>query len=505
MVYYYIPIIAIVNHTLLEAISVILQHYTYTMKKIHLLVLKSYLGPLVMTFFISLFILLMQFLWKYIDDLVGKGLEWYIITELLFYASSTFVPLALPLAILLSSLMTFGNLGEHYELVAMKSSGISLWSILKPLIVLSVFISIFAFYFSNNVLPVANLKFKSLLYDVRNKRLTFDIQEGVFYHELDNFVMRVSKKEDDNKTIKDVMIYNHSDKKGNIDLTVAKSGIMETTPDNRYLIFTLFDGYNYRENTDQKDYQETKSFQKTIFEKQIRRFDLSAFELRRTDEQLFKRNYHMLNITQLNESIDSLNNLYNARMDVFARDYSKFYYFDRIDTIDFLKYDTLHSGSYDILTNLTVNNKKPVIQIALNQARNMQRQLNFTQEDLQSRKEWIRKHKVAWHKKFTLSFACFVLFFIGAPLGAIIRKGGFGLPVVFSVIFFVIFHIISITGEKSAIAGAINLPAGMWMASFVLLPLGIFLSYKATTDSPLLDTEAWSKAFKKILGRKKNN
>ena len=190
-----------------------------------------------MTFFIALFILLMQFLWKYIDDLVGKGLEWYTIVELLAYASSTFVPLALPLAILLSSLMTFGNLGEHYELVAMKSAGISLRRIMLPLVVVSIIISGIAFYFSNNVLPIANLKFKSLLYDVREQKLALDIKEGIFYNGLSGFVIRVGKKDKDDKTIRDIKIYDHRDKKGNINLTVADSGRMELTPDGDIAIF----------------------------------------------------------------------------------------------------------------------------------------------------------------------------------------------------------------------------------------------------------------------------
>src|SRR5210317_332391 len=235
------------------------------MKKIYLLVLRSYLGPLILTFFVAVFILLMQFLWKYIDDLVGKGLEWYVVMELLFYASSTFVPLALPLAILLSSIMTFGNLGEHYELVAMKSSGISLWKIMRPLIILSIAISGVAFYYSSNVLPIANLKFKSLLYDVRKQKLAFDITEGIFYNGMDGFVMRVGQKERDDRTIRDVMIYNHLEKQGNTDLTVADSGRMESTPDGRYLIFHLFNGYNYQEQYDQKNYRSNRQFQKTKF------------------------------------------------------------------------------------------------------------------------------------------------------------------------------------------------------------------------------------------------
>ncbi len=473
-------------------------------KNIYTLILKSYLGPLVFTFFIALFILLMQFLWMYIDDLVGKGLEWYIIAELLFYASSTFVPLALPLAILLSSIMTFGNLGEHYELVAMKAAGISLRTIMKPLVILSFIISGIAFFFSNNVLPVANLKFKSLLYDVRKQKLAFDIKDGIFYNDMEGFVMRVGEKDDDDKTIHNVMIYNHSDKRGNIDLTVAKSGLMESTPEGRFLIITLFDGYNYRENIDQKDYYKTKPFQRTQFAKEIRRFDLSAFELSRTNEELFKKNYQMLNIRQLNTAIDSLNKRYFNRKQVVAKDFVKQYYFyARIDSakyIDATNNDTIQLVMLDDFSN---EDTDKIMERALDQARNVKRMIDNHGDDYHSREEHISKHKIAWHKKFTLSFACLLLFFIGAPLGAIIRKGGFGLPVVISVLFFILYHILSITGEKAAKAGALDIYFGMWLSSIALLPLGIFLTYKATTDSPLLDPESWKKRIQRLYKRKK--
>ncbi len=478
------------------------------MKKIHLLVLKAYMGPLVFTFFVSLFILLMQFLWQYIDELVGKGLEWYVVTELLFYASSTFVPLALPLAILISSLMTFGNLGEHYELVAMKSSGVSLWKIMRPLIVLSILISGFAFYFSNNVLPVANLKFKSLLYDVRKQKMAFDISEGIFYNGMDGYVMRVGRKDDDDKTIHDVMIYNLKDRHGNIDLTLAEYGTMESTPEGRYLIFTLYNGYNYRENVDQKDYYHNKSFQRTYFKEEIRRFDLSGFELTRTNEELFKNNYQMLNISQLNLAIDSLNNMYNNRLESYSKNYVRYYFLEKLDTVPYLPNDTIDIASIDILQRFNKQEKRDIVTLALNQSRNTKSLIDNTLLDLKAKTNWIVKHKVVWHKKFTLSFACLVLFFIGAPLGAIIRKGGLGLPVVFSIIFFVIFHIISITGEKAARAGAMDIKSGMWLASFVLLPLGIFLTYKATTDSPLMDIEIWTKRIKMFFNwfrRKKDH
>ncbi len=472
------------------------------MKKIYLLVLRSYLGPLILTFFVSVFILLMQFLWKYIDDLVGKGLEWYIVLELLFYASSTFVPLALPLAILLSSIMTFGNLGEHYELVAMKSSGISLWKIMRPLIILSIMISGVAFYFSNNVLPIANLKFKSLLYDVRKQKLAFDITEGIFYDGMDGFVMRVGEKEKDDRTIRDVMIYNHLERHGNTDLTLADSGRMESTPDGRYLIFHLFNGYNYQEKDDQKDYRFNRQFQKTRFQEEYRRFDLSGFDMKRTDEDLFKNNYSMLNISQLNYAIDSLSALYQNKQDNFEENFNKNYqYYHTIDSAAYL--ETANADSLLApLDGWTKAEKGIIIQRALNKARGVKSNIEWHISDYETKREWLSKHEVAWHKKFTLSFACLVLFFIGAPLGAIIRKGGIGLPVVVSVLFFVLFHIITITGEKSAIAGAISVEVGMWIASAVLLPLGFFLTIKATSDSPLLDFDIWKRRLGKVLKKR---
>lgn len=471
------------------------------MKKIYLLVLKSYLGPLVMTFFVSVFILLMQFLWKYIDDLVGKGLEWYIVLELLFYASSTFVPLALPLAILLSSIMTFGNLGEHYELVAMKSSGISLWKIMRPLIILSIVISGVAFYFSNNVLPIANLKFKSLLYDVRKQKLAFDISEGIFYNGMEGFVMRVGSKENDDRTIRDVMIYNHLEKRGNIDLTVADSGRMESTPDGRYLIFNLYNGYSYQEQHDQKDYRFNRQFQKTKFEEEYRRFDLSGFDMKRTDEDLFKNNYSMLNLSQLDYAIDSLSKMYSEKRMEYVENFNKHYnYYYLLDSASFEQKEMPDSLVLP-LDGWSKAEKSTIIERAMNKARGKKSNIEWQISDHGSKSKWLTKHEVAWHKKFTLSFACLVLFFIGAPLGAIIRKGGIGLPVVVSVLFFVLFHIITISGEKSAIAGATSVEFGMWIASAVLLPLGFFLTIKATSDSPLLDFDIWKRRFNKLLKR----
>ena len=469
------------------------------MRKIYWLVFKSYVGPLVLTFFISLFILLMQFLWKYIDDLVGKGLEWYVIAQLLFYASATFVPLALPLAILLSSLMTFGNLGEHYELVAMKSSGISLRKIMMPLVILSIIISISAFFFSNNMLPRANLKFFALLHDIKQTKLTLNIREGIFYNGIEGYTIRVGKKEDDGKTIHDVMIYDHSQRMGNSSLTTAKTGTMELSPDKSTLIFTLFNGNNYEEIFSRQNYRINRPFQRATFDDQYRRFSGLNFAMNRTDEAFFRNNYQMMNLDQLKYSKDSLNSELQKRKIQLSKSVLAFVPLYKNYIADTLKTDSVMSAfPSQMVVEKGKKVRKEVVDIAIEDARMVKNTVEFSVNDVKARKERINKHGIEYHRKFTLSFACLVLFFIGAPLGALIRKGGFGLPMVVSVIFFVFFHVLSIIGEKYARAGVVDPAYGMWFASTVLLPLGVFLTYKATTDSPLLDTEAWTKLFKRL-------
>ena len=471
------------------------------MKKLDWFILKSYLGPLVMTSFIALFILLMQFLWKYIDDLVGKGLEWYIIFKLLFYASSTFVPLALPLAILLSSLMMFGNLGENYELVAMKSAGISLSRIMAPLIILSIFISGLAFYFSDIILPTANLKFLSLLYDIREKKLAFNIKEGVFYNGIEGFVIRVGKKDPDGNTIRDVMVYDHSKHQGEISLTVAEWGKMELTPDKRFLIFRLYNGTNYEERTDLRQAERTRPFQRTKFKEQYQMFDLSTFQLTRTDEKLFKSNYEMLNIGQLRHSIDSINNDYHQDRNNFEKNFiHNYYYLSTIDTISKLSgNESLKKFNPEVLGDFDLTERHKLYEQAKNTASSVKENISMNKESLYIKSKLIHKHEVVLHKKFTFSIACFLLFFIGGPLGAIIRKGGLGLPAVISTVFFILFWILSFIGEKYTDEGVLPAYEGMWIAPAVLLPIGIFLTYKATVDASLLDMDAWFKLFKKIF------
>ncbi len=478
----------------------ILEH----LKQIDRFVIRAYLGPFVATFFISLFILLMQFLWVYVDDLVGKGLEWHVLLRLLFYASSTFVPMALPLAMLLSSLMTFGNMGEHYELVALKASGISLKRIMRPLVIFSIMLSAGAFVFSNSVLPFANLKFHSLLYDVQQKKLAFHLKEGIFNKDLGQYVIRIGKKNKDATEIFDVMIYDHSNHHGNFKVTVAKSGKVEQLPGNNIIQFTLFDGYNYEEVLGKNHRpQSGHPFQTTKFATERVRFTFDN-SLKRTDENLFKHSYHMMNLKQLRHSKDSLLHQMDVRK-AFAKRYvnqrqesyithdsaiASYVADSSIDAQHVLAYALKHKNSHNI-------------DAALREARALQVSLEHTVSELKNKENVVRKHDIALHKKFTLSIACLLLFFVGAPLGAIIRKGGLGLPVVVSTLFFIVYYIVGITGERAVKAGSMEVWLGMWLASAIFLPIGLFLTYKATSDDPLFDTETYTKWLQKVMIRRK--
>lgn len=478
------------------------------MKKLHAYMLRSYLGPFVATFFITLFILLMQFLWKYIDDLVGKGLDWDVILRLLFYASATFVPLALPLAVLLSSLMTFGNLGEHYELVSMKSAGISLHRAMRPLTILAVIISISAFLFSNYIYPVANLKFGSLLYDVRQKKLAFNLEEGVFDNKLNGYVIRAGRKDKDNKTIYDVMIYDHTQRMGNTKVTVAKKGTMELTPNQEKIIFTLYDGYSYHDISNERGYRKKRPFEYIRFQKQVLTFDLSQLDLSRTREDLFKKHYSMLNVRQLNHAIDSLSSQVVKREEAYRKNaLRKYGYLAKLDTTaphtdrpsiaaqakatDGKKVKKL---VYPLLLNYNDTAQLEIINLAQKKARTAKDNFIFHKDRvIKPKKELVIRHEIVWNQKFKLSLACLIFFFIGAPLGAIIRKGGLGMPVVVSVLFFVVYHVISVTGEKAARTSEMSVVLGVWLSTLVILPIGLFLTYKATTDAPLLDADSWRK------------
>lgn len=477
-------------------------------KKLHKLIITTYLGPFVLTFFITLFILVMQFLWKYIDELVGKGLELHVIAELLFYASANLVPMALPLAILLSSIMTFGNLGEHYELVALKSSGLSLQRIMFPLIMVIGLTSVSAFFFSNNIWPLANLKFASLLYDVRHKKPALDIKSGIFYSGIDNFVIRIEENRDGGKYLRDVLIYDHTEDNGNRQVTRAESGKMQISKDERYLILTLYNGEAYNET-------EGKTFPMfhSSFKEQNIRFDLAQFEMIRSEEALFKDNYQMLTLNELNYGIDSIYTRMSDRKGEFNKAVTKKIRLQkpkvvprrrldenrRVYVTDPVYQDSINSYKADLLDKYLKRQTHSVIESASNLTRSTKVYISALNNEMESKQHMINRHKIEWHRKFTLSIACIILFFIGAPLGAIIRKGGLGMPVVVSVVFFLIFYITNITGEKLIKQDQIQPIWGMWLSTMLLTPIGMFLTYKATTDSPLLNMETYTRVLDKVL------
>jgi len=462
------------------------------LKKLDWFIIKTYIGPFVLTFFITVFIFEMQFLWQYFEDMVGKGLEGSVLFELFLYASASFVSMALPLAILLSSIMTFGNLGENYELVAIKASGISLKRAMRPLLFVTLFLSGVAFFFSNNVLPIANLKFKSLLHDILHQRPALDFKPGVFYDGIDGYVIRVRDKGEDGKTLKEVLIYDHSELGGNRKTISAKNGEMYLSDDSRYLIFKLFDGYQY-------DEQKGTNYplMRSEFKEHRINFNLGGFQFERTDEELFKDHYKMLNIIQLQESTDSLRQARMERNNDFAKSMEQrsTLYRDTLSKINTITYTT---GEKLVIDTLEPASKIGLLATAINITRGSKTFANAIAEELRSRDERIVRHEIEWHRKFTLSIACIVLFFIGAPMGAIIRKGGLGMPVVVSVIFFLFYHIISITGEKLVRNLEIEPFFGMWISTIVLAPFGAYLTYKATTDSVLLDSTFYTRLTNQI-------
>lgn len=487
------------------------------LKKIHLLVIKSYLGPFLLTFGIVMFILLMQFVWKYIDDFMGKGLEYMVIAELLLYASANLVSLALPLAVLLSSIMTFGGMAEHYELVAMKSSGLSLFRIMLPLIIFICFLSGGAFYFNNTLAPLANLKFKSLLWDVTETKPSMELKEGVFYNGIDGYSLRVSEKPRDSNKLIDILIYQHDQKSpGSRHVIRAKEGEMLKTEDGRYLSLHLLDGVSYDEvgNFTDKNHPQIKS----TFHEDYIMLDLSGFAMQRTDEDLWKNHMKMMSMEQLQISIDSL----QSQRDIRNRDFLK--YMNRSigipdlssskkseeapenipeeEKTQLLDMPTQRNISSQVTSKefeeLPLVDQRRIVNVAMNITRNAKNYMERTAQEIQNRDEYINKHKIEWHRKLTLSFACFVLFFIGAPLGAIIKKGGLGLPVIFSVLFFLVFHITSISGEKLIESGKLTPFAGMWLSSMVLLPIALFLTYKAVKDAAVFDRDTYERFFGKI-------
>lgn len=466
-------------------------------KKLDKLILKAFSGPFIATFFITLFVLVMQFFWKYLDDLVGKGLDTLTILKLTGYVTVTMVTLALPLAVLISSIMTFGNLGESFELVAIKSAGIPLLRFMRPLFFIAALLCGFSFFLSNFVIPVANLKFTTLLYDIRVAKPAFDIKEGIFYDKLPNYAIKIGRKDPNGTGIYDIIIY-ENDYHLQDNIIIAEKGKMSLSSDKKFLEFYLENGTRYQErgtyNTTQTDYI------RLAFKDYKKVFDLSSFEVFKTPDSAFKKNWGMLNVKQLGKAADSLNKILETeiprRMEREALSYLAFApHFDTGWTSKKIilpkkikKYRQLIPDSLLMLTYSRAMEKVNLIKNSM----------DIINGDYESRKRELRLHQIEWHRKFALSFACMVLFLIGAPLGSIIRKGGIGMPLVISVVFFLIFHLLNMFGEKFVRNDTMTPILGMWMSSFILIPVGIFFTYKAMRDSQLFNAELYSRTFNRI-------
>lgn len=471
------------------------------MKKIDRLILRSFIGPLVLTFTLSVLVLLMQFVWKYVDDLVGKGLEFSVIAELLMYASATFVPMALPIAVLFASIMTMGNFGEKYELVAMKAGGISVRRAMMPMVVVVVLLTGMAFYFANNVMPTAMLKYRMTLYDITRKKPAVNIRPGEYYKEFDGYVIRVGSKGRDGRTLQDIIIYDHSRGANATTVIVAQRGFMEASPDNQYLKFTLYDGYSYSEESSGENFR-TRPLTSIGFRQQSLNFDISSFAYNKSVEENFKGSYQMMNINQLDTTIASLERglvertgQWHTNMVGNLRAWSKY------TSSDSLQHSAKPVSVDSLLNSLPGRDRRMVRLHARNIVVSAQQDAKMYGDMITDDHEYINRHYIEWHRKFTLSIACLLLFLIGAPFGSIVRKGGLGLPLVASVGFFVLYYVVGMIAEKAVRESAIG-PEGMWISSLVMLPIGIVLTLQATTDSSFFDGSSWRKFFRRLFRRR---
>jgi lipopolysaccharide export system permease protein len=490
------------------------------MKKLDKLILKTFFGPFTLTFIVVEFVLLTQFMLRYIEELVGKGIGIEVYAELFFYFGLNLVPMALPLSIMLASLIAYGNLGEHRELTAIKSSGVSLLRTILPIFLLVIGFSIFSYFFNNHIVPEANLKAYSLMYDIRQKKPALDIKEGTFYNGIPGYTIKVNKKYPDGESLKDIIIYNKVDNHGNSDVIIADSGKMYTILNERYLIFELFNGKNYKEYYDKPEQQiSTTKFIRNYFEHSKMVFDLSSFNLSRTKSDLFKGNKYMHNQNDLKALSDTmLMEVEKVRTNVAANISSFFLYYNVDSTLSKVeKNSSLDTSAFfmarfmnpefkkyrEVIDISQIKEKKAVaIARALNQARGIKSYTSSYSDRLKSLKRESNGFMIEYHKKYTQALACLIMFLIAAPIGCIIKKGGLGIPVIISISNFIFYYIISESTIKMSKEDVITVEAALWFPNLALLPIGLFFIIQARNDTGLFDAEYWIHLFKK---RKKEN
>ncbi|MEM7551262.1 MAG: LptF/LptG family permease [Bacteroidota bacterium] len=538
------------------------------MKKIDKLILGSFLGPFILTFLVVDFILLTQYMLKYFDEFVGKDLGFAVFAEMIGYFCINMSPIAFPLGILLASLMTFGNLGEHFELTALKSSGISLLRVMRPLFIFVALLTVFVFYSNNYIVPKANLKAYALLYDIRHAKPALDIREGIFYNGIPNYSIKVNEKLPDDKTLKDIIIYNHSEGVGNQEVIIADSGLMYTFLNERYLMLELFDGNWYKEETANNSYAQPVPLNKNDFESSKIVFSLASFDFKKTKEELFSSNRLMRSVEELRIDVDSMQNkLTYESFRSFSDSRTAFNYFIKDDEIipesikerklflDSIKISRLNDSTNtglkyqkkNELENIAANQKPKekvgtkkirktegidstylsladstknqitaeidsavndgqngisnLYEQALIQARNLKKKYEANSYRLYELNRNKNRYEIEKYKKFAQAFSCLAMFLIGAPLGAIIKRGGLGLPTLISVVFFIFFYVLSIWGEKWAKEDIAEPIYGVWMANAVLLPIGIFFLTQARADARIFESDYYAVLFTQIKKR----
>lgn len=555
------------------------------MRKIDKLVLKAFTGPFILTFMVVVFILLTQHMLKYFDDIIGKDLGSEVLGQLLFYFAIFMTPVALPLAVLLSSLIAFGNLGEHFELTAIKSAGISLLRTLQPIFFFVLILTGIAFYANNNLVPKAALEAYSLLYDIKQKKPSLELREGAFYNGIPDISIKVNQKfSEDDDALKGIIVYDHRKNDGNKEVTVADSGRMSTILNERYLKFELFNGYNYtegagseREMTGQRGTPTSETLTRSKFSKTEVVFDLSSFQLARTDKKWFESNRIMRNLKELDYDIDSINDeILRQRLQYYSFKPSHFVYYVKKDTLIMpgevyqfkLKRDSIEkakllaeevrpeqpevgfeqlttqedktpatitpksfysrifkskrnkklekSGEAGSSGSLSPNDSlalvkmdsllhsKPqlhIIQAATNLARQIKSQVQNSNAAVDNYQKELTVFEIQWHKILASSLACVAMFLIGAPLGAIIKRGGLGVPFLVSIFFFIVYYLLSMQGEKLAKQDTFSAFIGVWLADLILLIIGLIFLRQAKNDARLFEADFYRVVFEKISRR----
>ncbi|MCF8285542.1 MAG: LptF/LptG family permease [Chitinophagaceae bacterium] len=462
-------------------------------KKLDILILRAFIGPFLAALTISIFVLTMQFFWLYIDDLVGKGLDTFIILKLVGLVSISMLTTAIPLALLFSSIMTFGNLGESFELIAIKSAGIPLIRFMRPLFIFAIGLAGIAFLLANNIIPVSQMRLTTLKYEIIVSKPAIDLKEGIFYDKIDGYVIKLGKKESNDSVINDIVIF---EKRFGLqdNMIMAKSGVMRVTPDKKFLEFILYNGWRYQE----KGYRATTNteFTRLNFKEYKKVFDLKSFQMNKTADVFYDPK--MLSVRQLGKAIDSIQSMDSffikkATIEIYP--YLKFMLLK--DSIQLYKKVKI-ADQKKFKDLIPAEEKVSVVESAGYQFQSLQNNLASLVTIYKEQQHAETMHAIEWHRKFTLSFACIVLFLIGAPLGAIIRKGGLGAPMVSAIAFFVVFFLLNNFGEKLAKSGQWSVYAGMWLSSLFLIPVGLFLTYKAMRDSQLFNQEFYYRFLQPI-------